>query len=1364
MDTKIKVGTQTNTLVEDYLQIRDANDSSRFGFPFPAPPGSTSGADAQQRKNVKNQYNYVVHRQSESSPHLPLLAARKGMEEAGTAVLDGGTTTTGDNEDPKKKRPSFQTYQKTAFKNSSSPSIYSKSNATKSGRKMRRQEKDTEPDNLHDLEEDVLKPNQLDFELKEQEDGGAAGREEDKNRTPEGLADDFFHKSSTRLASTMRLPTSGKNSSKNSRSPQSAKSENIKSGAGSGSAPAQRSPLILAKSAAAENNRDSDKKSSPGTSAELHDKKNTASSMELHRVENPMFVVPHQESDNNMAKREETKSKTTSSEDESNYQETDSIHGRSGAGEEDPGGIVATNVNLAIPSLEAELFPTSSDDYYNQEFDEFRGGRNWTTSMGTRGWNNNSDQESVVESLVLSSPASDQDLQELQDELDLLNELAEEQGQQDHMETTTDRNEDQDRNTESEQHSPVGSKEKAQGQMVVHTYENSIEQMMLNRQKDVDQIHQFTSGDLGREMNNPNDPRLSEEQPSSATSSKAKSAATTYGGATAGTASRANALSDLGTARDSQATLLSDEDLKRQTPLLLPEGLLDNVGGGVPQGDKDKNPAGEHQDGLHGSCTTSMIDENSVKNDVDELQNSPSRRERRYLLDPLSVSSHQTSYDIAMKNRPVLSHSSSKARRSSGGSSWTGTQRRLDALRQQQQDELQNSTLVVQTMYRDEEDGQHSDATDSPLSTPSIRMGSFSRSNLDQSLLHSAHGSSGGLIAAAKNSALMKSALRSGVHSPPVVVDPSTIFAASSNSAYRQQLLRSARSMPVERVRSHPGFSSIEPHNSRIGIPPFLNNVATTGNTGGSGALDFSKMNKRGTSGSNRYFADHLRNKSGPHQKRLPNRYLVLQDVTHNMLLPCVCDIKIGQQTYDPLASASKRKKCIEKYPLQEKLGFRLVGMKYTKVMRLHFKNEDPGTVQQCKEVASADREKTTSSPEASTAAVEDITSSSANDGVETGQGKGTAEEEGPSHKHDLSNRLEKIFRVSKRDSKWGLRLNEKTVLHGLELFFKYIEAVSLKKGVVVQDQDQHGLHAAGVMLNGEKPVAQEVVHHDVHIPDETDEKLQLELRSKMLQKFLMLLEEIYEILESPTSGEVISKDVSGEESEVVSATSAAGGTTTGATVTSDKKHDAHQQEQHQQDEEVGAGATSCVAHELRDATQVICEKNRPSSLLPPRWKLFSSSLLLVYDMADPVNTFWVYLIDFAHAFQIDMSKFELDEDSEVDNCAEEGATATRESDKTKTEDVVAEKRTATETKPASKDEASCKTSKDKKCSKNAEKDDGYLYGLQNLIHYVKQMQQRVQNKNFGKTESSSVGGNSDEFLVNSPPDNLSSGAAGVGA
>ena len=35
---------------------------------------------------------------------------------------------------------------------------------------------------------------------------------------------------------------------------------------------------------------------------------------------------------------------------------------------------------------------------------------------------------------------------------------------------------------------------------------------------------------------------------------------------------------------------------------------------------------------------------------------------------------------------------------------------------------------------------------------------------------------------------------------------------------------------------------------------------------------------------------------------------------------------------------------------------------------------------------------------------------------------------------------IEKMFRVSKRNSKWGLRLNEKTILHGLETFFKYVE------------------------------------------------------------------------------------------------------------------------------------------------------------------------------------------------------------------------------------------------------------------------------------------------------------------------------------
>jgi hypothetical protein len=54
--------------------------------------------------------------------------------------------------------------------------------------------------------------------------------------------------------------------------------------------------------------------------------------------------------------------------------------------------------------------------------------------------------------------------------------------------------------------------------------------------------------------------------------------------------------------------------------------------------------------------------------------------------------------------------------------------------------------------------------------------------------------------------------------------------------------------------------------------------------------------------------------------------YLVLTDVTAHYRRPCVMDCKIGQQTFEAGATASKIKKEIDKYPRQAEAGFRFVG------------------------------------------------------------------------------------------------------------------------------------------------------------------------------------------------------------------------------------------------------------------------------------------------------------------------------------------------------------------------------------------------------------------------------------------------------
>ncbi|KAM6951587.1 inositol polyphosphate multikinase [Aplochiton taeniatus] len=59
--------------------------------------------------------------------------------------------------------------------------------------------------------------------------------------------------------------------------------------------------------------------------------------------------------------------------------------------------------------------------------------------------------------------------------------------------------------------------------------------------------------------------------------------------------------------------------------------------------------------------------------------------------------------------------------------------------------------------------------------------------------------------------------------------------------------------------------------------------------------------------------------------------YLKLEDVTRRFRKPCIMDVKIGQQSYDPFASKEKREQETRKYPLLEEIGFLVLGMRVYK-------------------------------------------------------------------------------------------------------------------------------------------------------------------------------------------------------------------------------------------------------------------------------------------------------------------------------------------------------------------------------------------------------------------------------------------------
>ena len=57
--------------------------------------------------------------------------------------------------------------------------------------------------------------------------------------------------------------------------------------------------------------------------------------------------------------------------------------------------------------------------------------------------------------------------------------------------------------------------------------------------------------------------------------------------------------------------------------------------------------------------------------------------------------------------------------------------------------------------------------------------------------------------------------------------------------------------------------------------------------------------------------------------------HLLLTDITANFYKPCVMDLKMGTQTYEPDAPEGKKLREMSKYPQQEQFGFRIVGFRF---------------------------------------------------------------------------------------------------------------------------------------------------------------------------------------------------------------------------------------------------------------------------------------------------------------------------------------------------------------------------------------------------------------------------------------------------
>lgn len=57
--------------------------------------------------------------------------------------------------------------------------------------------------------------------------------------------------------------------------------------------------------------------------------------------------------------------------------------------------------------------------------------------------------------------------------------------------------------------------------------------------------------------------------------------------------------------------------------------------------------------------------------------------------------------------------------------------------------------------------------------------------------------------------------------------------------------------------------------------------------------------------------------------------YLLIQSLTSTFAKPCVIDLKMGTETFEPTASDEKKARESSKYPSQAEFGFRIVGMRF---------------------------------------------------------------------------------------------------------------------------------------------------------------------------------------------------------------------------------------------------------------------------------------------------------------------------------------------------------------------------------------------------------------------------------------------------
>ena len=60
----------------------------------------------------------------------------------------------------------------------------------------------------------------------------------------------------------------------------------------------------------------------------------------------------------------------------------------------------------------------------------------------------------------------------------------------------------------------------------------------------------------------------------------------------------------------------------------------------------------------------------------------------------------------------------------------------------------------------------------------------------------------------------------------------------------------------------------------------------------------------------------------------MSDQFIKLEDIASRFHKPCILDVKVGRRVWDDFAERDKIERERKKYPLQEILGFRIIGMR----------------------------------------------------------------------------------------------------------------------------------------------------------------------------------------------------------------------------------------------------------------------------------------------------------------------------------------------------------------------------------------------------------------------------------------------------